>query len=158
MTWLRRHGSADVADGKRIAEATCAGCHGSNGISRVQGVPHLAGQRPAYLYLELRAYQSGARAASAMSNAVKPLNDSALVKLAAYYGSLEPAQPTAAGKTALAKPDPLQAGKTAAAGCAGCHGDVGISKTSGTPSLVGLDPKYLVTAMRRTRPANARTR
>lgn len=140
--------AADVADGKRIAEATCAGCHGANGISRIQGVPHLAGQRPAYLYLELRAYQSGARADSAMSNTVKPLNDSALVKVAAYYASLEPAQPMATGKPAPAKLDPLQAGKTATAGCAGCHGDTGISKTPGTPSLVGLDPKYLVTAMK----------
>ena len=140
--------AADVADGKRIAEATCAGCHGANGISRIQGLPHLAGQRPAYLYLELRAYQSGARADSAMTNTVKPLNDSALVKAAAYYGSLEPAQPAATGKPAPAKPDPAQAGKTAAAACAGCHGDSGISKMPGTPSVVGLDPKYLVTAMK----------
>jgi cytochrome c553 len=138
--------AADVADGKRIAEATCTGCHGANGISRTQGVPHLAGQRPAYLYLELRAYQSGARAGSAMTNTVKPLNDSALVKVAAYYASLEPAMGT--GKPGLAKPDPAQAGKTATAACAGCHGDTGISKTPGTPSLVGLDPKYLVTAMK----------
>ena len=140
--------AADVADGKRLAEGTCAGCHGANGISRIQGVPHLAGQRPAYLYLELRAYQSGARADSAMSNTVKPLNDSALVKAAAYYASLEPAQPMATGKPAPAKLDPMQAGKTATAGCAGCHGDTGISKTPGTPSLVGLDPKYLVAAMK----------
>ena len=140
--------AADVADGKRIAEGTCAGCHGANGISRIQGVPHLAGQRPAYLYLELRAYQSGARADSAMSNTVKPLNDSALVKAAAYYASLGPAQPMATGKPAPAKLDPMQAGKTATAGCAGCHGEAGISKTPGTPSLVGLDPKYLVAAMK----------
>jgi cytochrome c553 len=140
--------AADVADGKRIAETTCAGCHGPVGISRTQGVPHLAGQRPAYLYLELRAYQSGARADTAMGNTVKPLNDSALVKVAAYYASLEPAQPMATGKSTPAKLDPLQAGKTATAGCAGCHGDTGISKTPGTPSLVGLDPKYLAAAMK----------
>lgn len=140
--------AADVADGKRIAEATCAGCHGANGISRIQGTPHLAGQRPAYLYLELKAYQSGGRPDSAMSNTVKPLNDSALVKVAAYYASLDPAPPTATGKPAPVKLDPAQAGKTATAGCAGCHGDTGISKTPGTPSLVGLDPKYLVAAMK----------
>jgi len=140
--------AADVADGKRIAEATCAGCHGANGISKMQGVPHLAGQRPAYLYLELRGYQSGARSDSAMGNTVKPLNDSALIKVAAYYASLDPAQPMATGKPAPTKLDPMQAGKTATAGCAGCHGETGISKTPGTPSLVGLDPKYLVAAMK----------
>lgn len=141
--------AADVADGKRIVEGTCAGCHGVLGISKLPGVPHLAGQRPAYLYLELRAYQSGARGDSAMGNTVKPLNDSALVKVAAYYASLDPPQPAAvSGKPAAAKPDPAQAGKTAAAACAGCHGDAGISKIPGTPSLVGLDPKYLVAAMK----------
>src|ERR1035437_2688257 len=62
--------SEDIAEGKRIAESSCAGCHGANGISGSPGVPHLAGQRSAYLYLELKAYQSGARGASAMNNVV----------------------------------------------------------------------------------------
>ena len=61
-----------------------------------RAVPHLAGQRPVYLYLELKAYQSGARAVSDMTNVIKPLSDNALVKVAAYYASLEPAQPAAA--------------------------------------------------------------
>jgi cytochrome c553 len=142
--------AADVAEGKRIAETACAGCHGANGISGTKGVPHLAGQRPGYLYLELKAYQSGARGDSAMGGAVKPLSNDALIKVAAYYASLDPAQPAAmsGGKSAPAKVDPVQAGKTAAAACAGCHGDAGISQMAGMPSLVGLDPKYLVAAMK----------
>src|ERR1700674_3078306 len=142
--------SADVAEGKGVADASCSGCHGANGISSTKDVPNLAGQRPGYLYLELRAYQSGARGNSVMSAVVKNLNDNALVKAAAYYASLDPAQ---ASSTSSAKPtppqvDPLQAGKAAAAACAGCHGDTGISKIPGTPNLVGLDPKYLVAAMK----------
>jgi len=140
----------DIADGKRVAEASCAACHGANGISATKGIPHLAGQRPAYLYLGLRAYQSGARSDESMTNAVKFLSDDALVKAAAYYGSQDPAQPVAssAGKSASAKKDPVQTGKAAAAGCAGCHGDAGVSKTAGMPSLIGMDPKYLVAAMK----------
>src|SRR5690242_16704930 len=93
---------ADVSEGKRLADATCGACHGLSGSSSVEHVPHLAGQRPAYLNTELRAYQSGARGASAMNNAVKFLNDDALVKVSAYYASLEPPQPvaTSAGKAA----------------------------------------------------------
>ncbi len=142
--------AADVADGRRFAEKTCAGCHGANGVSSMKGVPHLAAQRPGYLYLELKAYQSGARGDSAMGGVVKPLNDDALFKVAAYYASLDPAQPaaTSGAKTAPAKLDPVQAGKAAAAACAGCHGEAGISKMPATPSLVGLDPKYLVAAMK----------
>jgi len=142
--------AVEVAEGKRLAAASCAGCHGVNGISTTKGVPHLAGQRPAYLHLELRAYQSGARGEKAMGGAVKFLSDDALINVAAYYASLDPAQPSATGgaKAAPAKPDPVQAGKAAAAGCAACHGEGGISKTPGMPSLVGLDPKYLVAAVK----------
>lgn len=136
----------DIAEGKSLADASCSGCHGANGISTSPGVPHLAGQRPAYLYLELRAYQSGARGVSAMNNAVKFLNDDALVKVSAYYASLDPVVTSAVA--APTKPDPIQAGKAAAAGCAGCHGEAGVSKIPGMPNLVGLDPKYLVAAMK----------
>jgi cytochrome c553 len=140
--------SEDIAEGKRLAESSCAGCHGANGVSESPGVPHLAGQRSAYLYLELKAYQAGARGASAMNNAVSPLSDDALFKASAYLASLDPPQASTANGGNANAPDPVQAGKTAAAGCAGCHGDGGISKTPGMPSLVGLDPKFLVAAMK----------
>ena len=51
----------DIAEGKELAKASCASCHGAGGISATAGIPNLAGQRPAYLYLELKAYQSGGR-------------------------------------------------------------------------------------------------
>jgi cytochrome c553 len=137
----------EVAEGKRVAEASCARCHGVNGISGIKGVPHLAGQRPAYLHLELHAYKSGARGNELMDGAVKFLSEDALFKVAAYYASLDPPQP-AAKSGARTAPDPAQAGKLAAAGCTGCHGETGISSTPGMPNLVGLDPKYLVAAMK----------
>jgi cytochrome c553 len=141
--------AGDIAEGKRLADSSCSGCHGANGISASPDVPNLAGQRAVYLYLELRAYQSGIRGDSAMNNAVKFLNDDALVKVAAYFASLDPAQPRPPSGSAafVPKPDALQAGKNAAATCTGCHGDGGVTKTPGMPSLVGLDPKYFVDAI-----------
>ena len=142
--------AADVAEGKRVAEASCVACHGANGISTTAEVPNLAGQRAAYLHFELRTYKAGARGDNAMNAVVKFLSDDALLKAAAYYASLDPAQPAANGAKAAtpANSDPVQAGNAAATGCVGCHGEAGVSKTPGTPSLVGLDPKYLVTAMK----------
>jgi cytochrome c553 len=138
----------DVAEGKRLADANCARCHGPGGISATAGVPHLAGQRPAYLHVQLRAYQKSARVQRAMDEIVRHLSDDALVKLAAYYASLDPARPVAAAaKPTPSRPDPVQAGKTAAAACAGCHGEGGVSKTPTMPSLVSLDPKYFAAAM-----------
>ena len=140
----------DIAEGKRVAEASCASCHGMNGIAKAKGTPHIAGQRPAYLYLELRVYQTGARGNTPMNNAVRFLSDDALVKVAAYYANLDPAQPAASGsaKAAPAKPDPVSAGKAAATGCSSCHGETGISKLPGTPNLVGLDPKFIVSSIK----------
>jgi len=139
--------SEEVAEGKRLANSACAGCHGTNGVSASGGVPHLAAQRPAYLYLEMKAYQSGVRGVSAMNNAVKFLSDDALFKVAAYFASLDP--PEANGTNArTAAPDPVEGGKAAAAAGAGCHGGAGVSTTAGTPSLVGIDPKSLVVAMK----------
>jgi cytochrome c553 len=141
----------DIIEGKRLAEASCARCHGANGVSTTAGVPHIAAQRPPYLYSQLRAYLRGSRPQSAMTAAVKFLSDDALVKVAAYFGTLEPPRPAAAPKPspkAAAQKDPVLAGKAAAESCGGCHGDNGVSKTPGSPSLAGLDPKYLVAAMK----------
>lgn len=136
----------EVAEGKRLAQDVCARCHGANGISAAAGIPHIAGQRAAYLHLQLRAYKEGGRPQSPMAGAVKFLSDDALVKVAAHYASLDPAQ-RIVSKPAPARPDPLQAGKAAAASCSGCHGESGVSAMGGMPSLVGLDPRYFAVAM-----------
>jgi cytochrome c553 len=141
----------DIMEGKRLADVSCSRCHGTNGISTTAGVPHIAAQRPSYIYLQLRTYLQGTRPQSAMTGAVKFLSDDALVKVAAYYGTLEPARPAPASKPApkaASQKDPVAAGKSAAEACGGCHGDNGVSKTPGSPSLAGLDPKYLVSAIK----------
>ena len=137
----------EIADGKRLAQTSCVGCHGENGVSTTAAIPHIAGQRPAYLYIELKAYRGGARGDNPMTNAVKFLSDDALVKVSAYYATLDPAQPDATAASAPA-PDPVGAGKAAAASCNGCHGERGVSKTAGMPSISGFDTKYFVAAMK----------
>ena len=112
----------DIADGKHLAEIGCAACHNLDGISTVKGTPHIAGQRPAYLYLTLKEYKSGVRSSEAMTSAIKFLSDDALMKVAAYFASLDPAPPPG-GPAGPAVPDPEEAGKTASAACAGCHGN-----------------------------------
>jgi cytochrome c553 len=138
----------DIGEGEELAQASCASCHGLDGISVTNGTPHIAGQRPAYLYLELRAYQAGDRDNEAMRNAVRFLSDEGLVKVAAYFASLDPAKPATSvmARPAAAAPDPVAAGKAAAASCGGCHGEAGISSIPGMPSLAGHDPQYLVAA------------
>ena len=75
--------ASDIAEGKDLATSSCAKCHGGDGIATDKLTPNLAGQRPAYLYLELKAYQAGARTNVDMTEKVKFLSDDAIVKLAA---------------------------------------------------------------------------
>jgi cytochrome c553 len=137
--------SMDIEEGRRLAQGPCATCHGRDGVSTIADVPNLAGQRSPYLYREMRAYLSGARGSDVMGGTITFLSADALANVAAYYASLDPAPPAPA--TGPGEVDPVQAGAALAAGCAACHGDAGISKTPGIPSLVGQEPKYLVSAM-----------
>ena len=80
----------DVAEGRKVARDACARCHGANGLSATAGIPHIAGQRAAYLHAQLQAYKQGGRPQSPMSGAVGFLSDDALINVAAYYASLDP--------------------------------------------------------------------
>lgn len=136
--------------GKDLVKSTCARCHGGQGISASEELPHLAGQRAEYMYRELRAYKNGARTSALMVEAVKYLNDEALVQAAAYYASVEPPKvsPLKAGEAHKAEIDPVAEGKAAAAACAGCHGPDGNASIPGMPSLAGQHPQYLVAAIK----------
>ncbi len=129
--------NADIADGEKLAAEACGDCHRLNGISINPTFAHLAGQHVIYLYNELLAYQRGDRDDESMSSAVEFLSDEALRKVAVYYASLAPPQPVAPATTAgrPAASDPVESGKSAAASCAGCHGENGNSQIPGMPSL-----------------------
>ena len=119
------------------------------GISVTAGIPNLAGQRPSYLYRQLKAFQLGARPEGGDAvhnmNLMKFFSEEALAKVAAYYASLDPPPPPEG--PAPAYDDPVAAGKAASAPCAKCHGDNGVSRKEGVPSLVGSSPKYLFETM-----------
>jgi cytochrome c553 len=123
--------TGDIPAGKAIA-ASCATCHGAEGISPQPGVPHIAGQAASYIEGALTAYRKGIRKDESMQRAVAGLNDRGIADLAAYYGSLtgfnaRPQEP-AATSPPEADQDPFAAVKDLTAMCAGCHGDDGNSK------------------------------
>jgi len=79
--------AGDVAAGK-AKSATCAGCHGAKGVSNNPLWPNLAGQQEAYLVKQLQAFREGTRSDPMMSPMAKPLSDTEIQNLAAYYNSL----------------------------------------------------------------------
>ena len=82
--------AANVEAGKARAQAVCAACHGANGVSIADTIPNLAGQRPAYLEAQLRAFKAGTRKAAAMNAIAPQLAPADIVDVAAYFGSLVP--------------------------------------------------------------------
>lgn len=79
--------AADLDAGK-AKSTTCAGCHGTIGISAVPMYPNLAGQKAQYVEKQLKAFREGSRKDLIMSPMAKPLSDADIVNLSAYFESL----------------------------------------------------------------------
>ena len=141
--------AGDIVAGKTIS-ASCAACHGGDGISPQAGVPSIAGQHAAYIQGALLAYQKGVRKNESMQQAIGKLGEQDIADVAAYYASLQgfssrPSEPGAAPP--VDGQDPFAAVKKLTAMCAGCHGEDGNSTAAATPSLAGQHDTYLIEAI-----------
>lgn len=69
--------------------ATCAACHGQNGISVSPSWPTLAGQHEDYLVHALKQYRDGSRKNAVMMPLAANLSDAEINALAEWFASLE---------------------------------------------------------------------
>ena len=74
---------------EKIINVKCATCHGSYGISKGAGVPHLAGQPESYLKEQLQKYKSGERQHQIMSIIAGQLSDDEMSTLASWYSKIK---------------------------------------------------------------------
>ncbi len=131
--------AADIKAGEELAKK-CVACHGAKGVSNNPQWPSLAGQQPAYLSAQLKAFKKGSRKNPVMENMVSNLSEQDFNDLAAYFASLKAG--SAGGDSELA-----QKGKQKFSMCAGCHG----SNAEGRgifPRLAGQHPKYIATQLK----------
>lgn len=77
----------EISRGK-TKSATCAACHGANGVSQNPLWPNLAGQKKEYILKQLRDLKEGRRQDPMMSPMASTLNDQDMVDLASYFSSL----------------------------------------------------------------------
>lgn len=82
--------AADPVAGQKQYEATCAACHGTNGISIAPIYPNLAGQKTEYLVAQLKAFRAGSRQNPIMQPMAKGLTDTDIANIAAYVSTLKP--------------------------------------------------------------------
>ena len=80
--------AGDAAAGKEKS-ATCAACHGAEGIATQPTYPTLAGQYESYLVQALKSYRSGARENAIMYGFASQLSDRDIADLAAWFSSQE---------------------------------------------------------------------
>lgn len=88
-SWAFQAQAQDAAAGRAKADAACALCHGQHGVATMPSAPNLAGQAPIYLSEQLKHYRSGKRQHEVMSVIAKPLTDTEIANLAAWYNSIK---------------------------------------------------------------------
>jgi len=135
--------AGDAAAGAKKHLASCASCHGAQGISPNDTWPNLAGQNAAYLVGILAAYKSGAQSDVMMTPVAQALSDAEIQNLAAYYASL-----SCRGTPPKTRVGDPAAGKALARNCAACHGETGIGSNPAWPSIAGQRPGYLVNVLK----------
>ena len=134
--------TGNAAAGKQAA-ASCASCHGADGISPNDTWPSLAGQNAAYLARILAAYKSGDQKDVVMTPLAQALSDADIQNLAVYYAGLsckDAPGGTGAGDAA--------AGKVLAKNCAGCHVGTASSGNPAWPNFAGQKAGYLVNVLK----------
>jgi cytochrome c553 len=89
--------SAADAEAGRVKAQMCSVCHGTLGIAILPEAPNLAGQPATYIGIQLRHYRDGQRKHEVMSLMAKPLTDTEIDNLAAWFHSIK-IEATAPGK------------------------------------------------------------
>jgi cytochrome c553 len=134
-----------------LAQQVCSACHGLTGNATSPNFPNLAGQTPAYLAAQLRAFKSHGRSDPAgfeyMWGLSRGLTDTQIEGLSAYYaGQVQTRQPAQDSTAHIANGKAIYEsgleGKNVTA-CAGCHGNVGQGNEA-FPRLAGQHADYVV--------------
>jgi cytochrome c553 len=87
VTVLPMAHAADVEAGKAKVQVVCAACHGVNGLSVADTIPNLAGQKPAYLEIQLKALRDGSRKNPIMGAIAGQLSNDDIANVAAYFAT-----------------------------------------------------------------------
>jgi cytochrome c553 len=149
------------ADAGKAKAATCAACHGSNGIGASDTFPNLAGQHADYIVKQLKAFKSGDRKNPLMAPMAAFLSEQDMADIGVYYSALPrdgasqdasaDNDSTASAASAAYTPNPV-AGKSLyelgdasrnIASCIGCHGSEGNSEVLIYPNLANQHPEYI---------------
>lgn len=143
--------AAPPADGLMLAN-TCAGCHGTNGVSAGPGMPTIAGMPSPYLQAIMADFKSGKRPSTIMGRLAKGYTEEETKRIADVISKAKWANnPSHANSQLATKVDAAKAknGKKLvdAQKCGKCHEDDGLTQDEDTPRMAGQWVDYLLIKM-----------
>ncbi len=118
---------------------TCAGCHGTYGLSQGPASPTIAGISKSYFIDTMKEYKEGSRASTIMTRIAKGYSDEEIEAMAGYFSSQNYAGRKQSFDTNLAKRGYLLHDKY----CGKCHEDGGRSSDDDAGLLAGQWIPYL---------------
>ncbi len=130
--------SQSVTSGKQLTQF-CTYCHGTDGISKNDWEPNLAGQDATYLLDQLINFASGERKNLVMNDLTSKFTDGQLIDIAVYYSRMENTYiPTDINAELMLKGKGIYQKS-----CTSCHGVKG-KGIKGFANLSGQKSQYLV--------------
>ncbi|MFO7909058.1 cytochrome c4 [Halomonas sp. BLK-85] len=143
--------NADPSAGEEMA-ASCAACHGQEGISSVGSFPNQAGQQMSYLAKQIMDIRDGHREVAQMAGQVDDFSDQDAWDVAAYFAEMEPNVGQAEDDAELlARGQELYRAGDIGLGipaCSSCHSPTGQGLgTAVYPALSGQHAEYTVSTL-----------
>ena len=120
---------------------TCAGCHGTNGISNGPAAPSIAGLDYDYMVDAMKSFKAGERRTTIMSRIAKGYSDADIEAMSKYFSEKKYVLASQKSDAAAAK----RGKKLHMKYCKNCHGDTGVSEDEDDDSgmLAGQWRPYL---------------
>ncbi|NOG32577.1 c-type cytochrome [Halomonas sp. CH40] len=143
--------NADPNAGREMA-ASCAACHGQQGISMVGAFPNQAGQQMSYLAKQIMDIRDGRREVAQMAGQVDDFSDQDAWDVAAYFANMDPNVGQAVDDAELLErgENLYRAGDIGKGipACTACHSPTGQGLgTAVYPALSGQHAEYTVSTL-----------
>lgn len=131
-----------------LLASTCAGCHGSYGVSDGPSMPNIAGMPANYMKKRMREYKQGSRPSTIMGRLARGYSDEEIALMARFFA--KQAWVSSSGRPVSGQSTPIDAslveqGATVAKTyrCDLCHENGGRFQDDDTPRLAGQWLDYL---------------
>jgi sulfide dehydrogenase cytochrome subunit len=119
--------------------SSCAGCHGTDGVSHSPHMPTIAGLNFQYFYATMRAFRKDQRPSTIMGRIAKGYRSSQLQQMALHFG----AKPWTGVQAEVDEQRVQQGKRLHDKYCEKCHEQNGHYQDRDTPPLAGQAPGYL---------------